>query len=153
MIKISRLADYAVVILVSMVEEKKSLITAGEISNITALPVPTVAKVLKIMAKSGIVDSVRGASGGYRLSRPPSEINVADIVSSVDGPIALTACVDKREVLCDYAGTCLVEGRWREVNAAIAHALQAVALSDMIALPGAQCCKTPARKELSDGYF
>ena len=68
--------------------------TSPGIAATTGIPEPTVAKVLKTLAAGGLVASQRGARGGYRLLRPLSAIPVADVIAAVDGPIALTACVE-----------------------------------------------------------
>jgi Rrf2 family protein len=95
------------------------------------VPEPTVAKVLKALAGANLVASQRGAHGGYRLARPLDTISVADVISAVDGPIALTACVDGGAGGCDVQSMCAVKGRWDLVNAAIRGALTAITLADM----------------------
>ena len=132
MIKISRLADYAVVILATMSKTPAELMTAAALSARTSLPEPTVAKVLKLLSKDGLLASVRGASGGYKLSRTADELSVASIVMAVDGPIALTACVEGHNSgECGYQKCCPVKGRWDHVNSAILSALTNVTLADM----------------------
>lgn len=132
MLKISKLADYAVVVLAAMAEGGR--LTAAGLSASTRLPEPTVAKVLKLLAKAGIVSSTRGASGGYALERPVSQVSVAEIIGAVDGPVSLTACVTGTEGACGYAGSCSVRGRWDGVNIAIRTALENVSLQDMTSL-------------------
>lgn len=137
MIKISRLTDYAVVVLSALLKDPKGLMAASAVAGCTGLPEPTVSKVLKLLAKNNLVDSMRGLRGGYRVSVAPESITVADIVMAVDGPIALTACVETSAVSCDYACHCPVKGRWDEVNIAIRSALEGVTLADMLAVePG-----------------
>lgn len=133
MIKVSRLADYAVVILATMVDRRDQLMTTAGISQITHLPEPTVAKILKLLAKEDLLISVRGASGGYKLAFTPTEISVADIVSAIDGPIALTPCVDNHASACGYETCCPVKGRWNPINAAIQNSLENITLADMTA--------------------
>ena len=132
MIKVSKLADYAVVALATLAQSDAAQMTAGGISLKTGLPEPTVAKVLKLLAKDSIVQSIRGVNGGYKLAMSPEAISVAKIVSAVDGPITLTACVDGSSEVCGYQGKCSVKGRWNNVNHAIRGALESVKLSDMI---------------------
>lgn len=134
MIKVSKMADYAVVILSAMARADGALMTSTAIAQASNLPEPTVAKILKLAAGAQILESIRGANGGYRLVKTPSEITVADIVAAVDGPIALTACVDGGEGSCDYQAQCAVRGRWDGVNRAMKQALASVTLADM-ALP------------------
>lgn len=146
MIKISRLADYAVVVLSTLAGKNGELMTASWISENTKLPEPTVAKVLKILAKAGLVASVRGANGGYKLSKTPARIRVADIIEAIEGPISLTACVEGSHEICDYRNHCPVKGRWDDVNIAIRIALESIALSDM--MPGHSFLKLKQGKEL-----
>ena len=89
------------------------------------------AKVLKALASASLVSSQRGARGGYRLMRPLSEITVADVIIAVDGPIALTACVEGSTTCCDVSSVCAVKGRWDLVNDAIQDSLASITLADM----------------------
>lgn len=115
-----------------MPDKTNALMSASEISEKTTLPVPTVAKVLKLLAKGEVIDSVRGANGGYKLARKQREISVYDIVTAVDGPICLTSCVDNIGVACEYTNCCVIKGRWDQVNNVIKDALGNMSLSDMV---------------------
>ena len=135
MLRLSKLTDYAVVVLIRLGEVDRTapdcIQTSPGLSAGTGVPEPTVAKVLKALATSGLVVSQRGARGGYRLMRPLSAITVADVIIAVDGPIALTACVDGSTSGCDVSSVCAVRGRWDLVNAVIQEALSAITLADM----------------------
>jgi FeS assembly SUF system regulator len=140
MLRLSKLTDYAVVVLIRLSEgERASGRCVGEeavqtspgIAAVTGVPEPTVAKVLKALAGASLVLSQRGARGGYRLARPLTDISVADVIAAVDGPIALTACVDGGAGGCDVQSMCAVRGRWDLVNAAIRSALTEITLSQM----------------------
>ncbi|MHB1303231.1 MAG: SUF system Fe-S cluster assembly regulator [Acidiphilium sp.] len=133
MLRLSRLTDYAVVVLVRLAQADK-VETAPGIAAATGIPEPTVAKVLKGLAQSGLVASQRGAHGGYRLIRALSAIPVADVILAIDGPIALTACVEGAHSSCDSISLCPMAGRWGVVNDAISEALSSITLADM--LPG-----------------
>ena len=133
MIKFSRLADYAVVVLAILAKNDKELMAASSLSCQSGLPEPTVAKVLKKLSKNGVVISIRGASGGYKLAYSKEEITVAQIVTAVDGPVALTACVEESKDECCYTGCCPVKGRWDRVNVAVKNALSDITLADMMA--------------------
>ena len=100
MLRLSKLTDYAVVVLVRLSRET-GVQTSPGIAATTGIPEPTVAKVLKTLAAGGLVASQRGARGGYRLLRPLAAIPVADVIAAVDGPIALTACVEGSTVECE----------------------------------------------------
>jgi FeS assembly SUF system regulator len=132
MFRLSKLTDYAVVVLVRLAGDEPvqgAVQTSPGISCATGIPEPTVAKVLKAMAGKGLVTSLRGARGGYRLSRSLASIPVAEVIEAIDGPIALTACVDGGD--CESQCLCPMRGRWDPVNAAIRTALGAITLADM----------------------
>jgi FeS assembly SUF system regulator len=130
MLRLSKLTDYAVVVLVRL-SRADGVQTSPGIAASTGIPEPTVAKVLKTLAASGLVASQRGARGGYRLMRSLAAIPVGDVIEAVDGPIALTACVDGSAVECESRGLCPMHGRWDPVNDAIQQALSMITLADM----------------------
>ena len=135
MIRLSRLTDYSVVVLGRLAAERGRDVgptTAAEIAEATLLPAPTVAKILKLLARGEVVLSHRGHQGGYSLARDPDAITVADIVTALDGPIALTACVDGHEGDCSVENMCAIRGHWDAVNTAVRSALDSVTLADMI---------------------
>ena len=129
MLRLSKLTDYAVVVLVRLSYGEKVQTSPG-IAASTGIPEPTVAKVLKALAAGGLVASQRGPRGGYRLMRPLAAIPIADVIAAIDGPIALTACVDGH-LGCESLDLCPMRGRWDPVNEAIQHALSAITLADM----------------------
>jgi FeS assembly SUF system regulator len=134
MLRMSKLADYSFILLAQMVSENKPSWAASELADRTTLPAPTVAKLMKVLAKAGIVTGQRGATGGYRLAAPAKEISVARIVEAVDGPIALTDCVVEGETHdCAVKSMCPMHGGWGKVNSAMRVALDNVFLSDLIA--------------------
>src|SRR5262245_32855867 len=132
MIKVSKMTDYAVVILATLARIDGSVMTASGVSARSGLPEPTVAKVLKTLNRGGLLESTRGASGGYRLALTPEKVSVAAIIDAVDGPVSLTACVDGNPENCGYESKCPVKGRWDGVNRAVRAALDNVTLADMI---------------------
>jgi FeS assembly SUF system regulator len=131
MLKLSRLTDYAVVALVHL-GGAETVETSPGIAAAIGIPEPTVAKVLKALANQGLVVSQRGAHGGYRLGRKLRDIPVAEVIVAIDGPIALTSCVDGA-VGCESQSLCPVAGRWDPVNDAIRDALSGITLADMAA--------------------
>jgi FeS assembly SUF system regulator len=134
MLRLSKLTDYAVVVLLRLSDSEPGdpVQTSPGIATHTGVPEPTVAKVLKALASAQLVSSQRGARGGYRLMRPLDDIAIADVIAAIDGPIALTACVDGSAAsCCDVQGLCGVRGRWDLVNDTVRHALESITLSDM----------------------
>ncbi len=114
MLRLSKLADYAVVVLIRLAEGERCcpdasrfgmdpVQTSPGIALATGVPEPTVAKVLKALAGAGLVASQRGARGGYRLCKPLHAIAISDVITAIDGPIALTACVDGHQGTCEVA--------------------------------------------------
>lgn len=132
MIKLSKLTDYAVVVLAQMALSRDTLHSAVFLAEKTGLPEPTVAKVLKLLARGGIIVSTRGANGGYKLAAAPEATSMAAIITALDGPIALTACVHGSDECCTHAVACPVKGQWNPVNEAMKNALESVSLSQMI---------------------
>jgi FeS assembly SUF system regulator len=130
MLRLSKLTDYAVVVLVRLADSA-GVQTSPGIAASTGIPEPTVAKVLKTLAASGLVISQRGAHGGYKLLRPLGSIPIADVIAAIDGPIALAACVDGSATECESQSLCPVRGRWDPVNDAIQQALTSISLADM----------------------
>ena len=132
MLRLSKMNDYAVVVLGHMAS-RPGLVAAPEIADGTGLPASTVSQVLKKLAHAGLVVSHRGAHGGYSLGRPAAAISVADLVAALEGPVALTACVDAADGECEVETLCPLRGSWNRVNAAIRAALESVTLADMLA--------------------
>ncbi len=131
MFRLNRLTDYGVVVLTQMSRNPDDLRTAPQIAQETGVPLPTVAKLLNALAHGSLIESHRGAAGGYTLNRPAEEITVAEIIQALEGPIALTACVEGSEDDCDVASLCPMRGNWDRVNKAIFGALSEVTLADM----------------------
>lgn len=139
MIRLSRLTDYAIVIVAELARQPGQLQAAAGLSVRTGIPEPTVAKVLKILARSAVVDSARGVNGGYVINRGANDISIAELVEAMNGPITLTACVDDGADDCIIMNQCLLRGRWHPVNAAIRTAFSNVKLADMLGAPQAGC--------------
>ncbi|MBI3419302.1 MAG: SUF system Fe-S cluster assembly regulator [Proteobacteria bacterium] len=131
MLKLSKLTDYAVVLLTHIVRREGVVATAPSLCEATHLPQPTVAKILKMLAHGGLLNAQRGASGGYVLAREARAISIAEIITVMDGPIHLTECADNDSHECQMSNTCAMHGRWNHVNHAIRTALQNVSLYDM----------------------
>ncbi|HSK39651.1 MAG TPA: SUF system Fe-S cluster assembly regulator [Arenibaculum sp.] len=137
MIRLSKLADYAVVVMAQMARGPACVHTVSQLAETTGVPAPTVAKLLKALTQGGLMVSHRGASGGYTLARPADRISIADIIAALEGPIAITSCVDGAEGGCGVESLCLVRGNWDKVNRAVRRALEEVSLADMSFRPPA----------------
>jgi FeS assembly SUF system regulator len=124
-------ADYAIVLLTRMAGVPESQLNASEIAGQTGLPQPIVSKILKLLARREILVSHRGAKGGYRLARAASDISVAQIIEAVEGPIAITECVDETPGECSQEPVCPVRSNWQQINHAVRSALEQITLQEM----------------------
>lgn len=131
MLRLSKLTDYATVILTYMAKTANQQHAAMEIAETTGINLPTVSKILKILVKANIVGSIRGAKGGYMLARAPEFISVATVISALEGPIALTECSITHHD-CEQASGCEIKGNWGLINQAINNTLEAITLADMV---------------------
>ena len=134
MMRLSRLADFAVVLMTHVAQHHERVHTASEAAVATQLPTPTVAKVLARLCREGLLTSIRGVKGGYRLARPPAEIPVGAIVNALDGPIALTQCIKLGAGRCEVEAVCPSRVGLHRINVAVRKALDDVSLAD-IAMP------------------
>lgn len=133
MLRITKMTDYAVLVLSDLVRpESGGSCAAPDLASRTGIPQPTVSKVLKLLARGGLVVSERGKNGGYRLSRAPDAITVADIVDTVEGPIAVTECSTVVRGCCELEGRCPTETNWLRINDAIRQTLRGISLADMV---------------------
>ena len=131
MIKLSRMADYAVVLMTQLAREPEALRTAAELSQSCGLPQPTVSKILKQLAQAELLVSYRGAKGGYLLARTAGGISMADVIGAVDGPIALTDCIGPDGLVCEIEALCPTRTNWQSINDAMIQALSSVSLAEM----------------------
>ncbi|HXV25355.1 MAG TPA: SUF system Fe-S cluster assembly regulator [Alphaproteobacteria bacterium] len=131
MIRLSRLADYGLVLMGRMAVEPSTVHTAVGLAEDTQLPMPTVAKLLVRLTQGGLLISHRGAKGGYELARGASAITVADIVVAVDGPIALTQCLEHGPGNCEVEPICPTRHGWNRLNDAVKRALTEVSLAEL----------------------
>ena len=128
--RLSSMADYAVVTLCAAARHCGGARTsATELAEETGLPLPTVQKVVSQLSKAGLLRSSRGAGGGLQLARPAAAISLADIVEAIEGPIALTSCVESGRHDCAIEGTCSVRPHWGLVNETLRGALADVPLT------------------------
>ena len=131
MLRITKQTDYGIVLLTRMAQSREGLHTAGDLAGESHLPAPMVSKILKTLAREGILESHRGVKGGYTLKRETEEISVADIVTAIEGPIGITECIDDTPGECGYASFCGLRSNWNQINAAIRDALEGITLAEM----------------------
>jgi FeS assembly SUF system regulator len=130
MLKISRLADYGTVLMHALTKNESSKLNAKQLADSSRVPLPTVSKLLKQLCEAGLVESERGVQGGYRLSRSPEHISVSDVISAIDGGIALTDCA-LSETTCSLIDHCELRGNWQYINEQVSHLLSQISILDM----------------------
>jgi FeS assembly SUF system regulator len=144
MLRVSKLTDYATIVMTCLVDAGDGVLSAQCLAARARLEVPTVSKLLKQLAQAGLVVSTRGINGGYRLTRTPQRISIADIVIAMEGPIGMTEC-SAHAGLCDHEPHCGVRVNWQRINQAIAGALESVTLADMVKSPPKRAVAIPLR--------
>lgn len=130
MLRLSKLADYGTQVMTYMARDL-AVHSASEVSTGLGIGAPTVSKILKMLVRKNLVDSVMGAKGGYMLARHPAEISIAEIIHAMDGPISITEC--SGTTTCDRESTCSTRSNWQGINHIIQDALEKVNLAEMIA--------------------
>lgn len=136
MLRISKLTDYATVLLAELAKQDPwhQRVAASELAEATALELPTAAKVLKTLARAGLVESSRGVNGGYCLAQSPDSMSVAAIIAAMEGPIALTEC-GLEPGLCPREQHCSLRGHWLQIGLAVQRALTELTLADLARPP------------------
>lgn len=143
--RLSSMADYAVVMMSAAARhcgtsslagpagKKGARINAAQLAEETGLPAPTVQKLVSKLSAAGLLKSVRGAGGGFKLARPAAAISLADIVEAVEGPIAMVTCseAERDGHTCTLEPACTVRPHWPQVNAALRGALAGVPLTQL----------------------
>ncbi len=137
MLRVTKLTDYATVVLTVLAARRDDVISAAELAELAGLEITTVAKLLKPLAHAGLVSPFRGSHGGYRLARQAEAITLVDIVEAMEGPLGMTEC-SLHAGTCGIEHSCGVRANWRQINDVIADALRDVTLAQMLAPPPAR---------------
>ena len=133
----SKLTDYGTVVLAQLARlddgrhGERAFVSAAEIASATGLGLPTVSKLLKALARAGLVTSTRGAHGGYQLARAARNISAASVIDALEGPVSITEC-SGHDSHCDFEEFCNVGGAWQRINVAIRRALNDISLEDLV---------------------
>ena len=149
MLRISKLADYGTVVMVYLAKHPDALCSARDIASHTHITVPMVSKLLKRLTAAGLLTSVRGVSGGYRLKRPAEDISVAQIIYALEDQRGLTECSVKHSE-CSLQGVCHIQGNWQLISHAIESALDSVSLK-ALAKPTLQAVEVDRIRQLASG--
>lgn len=129
MLRLSKQTDYATVLLSHMATAPERVCNVNELALATHVSAPMASKTLKILAREGLLTSERGANGGYRLSRSPAEISIADVVRAIEGPIAVTQCSSRDG--CSLQSHCQIRPHWQVINHAIINSLKQLSLAEL----------------------
>jgi len=134
-IRLSKLADYGIVIATHMARHGDGQLTTPEIAVATAIPQPMASKILKLLTRADVLASHRGVKGGYGLARPAADITVAEVIEALEGPIAITSCLDEagpgEDGDCSLVRLCPARANWQRINGAIRVALESITLAEM----------------------
>ena len=137
MLRISKMSDYAILLMVELARDGETL-SAHTLADRIRVEVPTASKLLKLLAGAGLLESFRGISGGYCIKRPAGQISVAAVIAAIEGPIAMTEC-SVEPGLCHQEDHCSLRSNWRRISVAVNHALESVSLAEMsVPLPKAR---------------
>jgi len=131
MIRITKQTDYGIVLMTHLAADPERLYNAPDLAMEAGLPLPMVSKILKLLTRDGLLVSHRGVKGGYTLSRPPAEITVDEIITSLEGPVAITECIEHSPGECEHERLCPTRGNWRLINQAVRQALERITLAEM----------------------
>lgn len=132
MFRISRLTDYGILTLTYLARDPDlAKHNARDVAEQLHLPLPTVSKILKVLARSGLLVAHRGVRGGFGLARPAKAITIAEIITALEGPIALTVCGDDTTHDCAIEQHCPCRDNWQKINHAVRGALDKITLADM----------------------
>jgi FeS assembly SUF system regulator len=137
MIRLSRITDYGIVLMVRLAQNPDD--EARNARNLAAeadLPAPVVSKVLKTLAREGLLSSQRGSKGGYTLARNAEDISVPEMITALEGPISLTEC-SAHPGTCSQELSCDVREPWQRINTAVHDALSEITLADLATPEGA----------------
>lgn len=134
MLRMSKLADYAALMLATMAERPDAHYTASELAAETGISPPTVSKLLKTLGHAALVTSRRGAHGGYSLARAPAAISAVDVIEAIEGPLAVTECT-LAPGICDLETTCQLSSQWQHLSVAVRRAMAKITLEDLIGDP------------------
>ncbi len=149
MVRLGKLTDYAVFIMAHLANDNNTR-SAKYLSDKTGIPEPTVAKILKKLSKGGVLKSIRGASGGYKVDENIKEISLLDIINLIEGSVAMVACAGgskEKTDKCLGRNKCIVKSKWMKVNNDISDILHNVKLVDMIDDDHRGCDKIKFRAE------
>lgn len=106
-------------------------ITLKDISARQEVSVKYLEQIVSVLSKAGMLKSVRGPSGGYKLTKSPEQYTVGDILRVTEGSLAPVACLDSPQNDCPRAETCATLGFWQELYDAVRGVVDKTTLADL----------------------
>ncbi|MEZ7978583.1 MAG: SUF system Fe-S cluster assembly regulator [Myxococcota bacterium] len=132
MFKLSKTTDYGIVLMAELASDSsRATQNARELAASSELPVPMVSKVLKVLAKEGLLISQRGSKGGYSLAGEPDSMPVSEMIRVLEGPLALTDCA-LGPARCEHESGCAVREPWQQISRVVEQALAGITLADLV---------------------
>ena len=133
--RVSAKGEYALLALYELAREYGStgVLTIDEISRRQEIPHPFLVQILQDLKRSGLVDSRRGAGGGYRLAFHPSDVSIGQVIRLIDGPILPLKCsLTSTASVCPRQGQCPISYVWDDVRSAIENVLDQTTFDDVL---------------------
>jgi Rrf2 family protein len=143
MLALTKRTEYALMALCHMARRPEALTSAREIAARHNVPLPLLMNVLKQLQQNELLESVRGARGGYRLARSPADINLAEVVAATERPVRLVACVGDEDradgdsdaapeqVRCELECSCPIREPLRVVHRLFEQFVRRITLADL----------------------
>ena len=132
MFRLSKTTDYGIVLMAQLASSPdRAPQNARELAHSADLPIPMVSKILKALAREGLLVSQRGSKGGYQLARPPEALTVSEMIRVLEGPVALTDCAIG-PALCSHESLCSVREPWQRISRIVEQALADLTLADLV---------------------
>lgn len=139
MLRITKQADYGIVLMTHFGSASDGdFLSAKGLAFKTGLPLPMVSKILKLLTKSGLLVSTRGATGGYALARASEDIRLLEMITALEGPVAMTECSEEESHSCPIESSCRTRVNWKLINQVVHNALDGITLAQMIS-PAPAC--------------
>ncbi len=131
--KISTKGRYAVRVMLDLAAHNTGeYITVKTIAERQDISEKYLEQIISVLNKGGFVRSVRGAQGGYRIAKEPSDYTVGSILRLTEGSLAPVACLDSAENECERCDTCETLDVWRQLADAINRVVDGVTLQDLL---------------------
>ena len=131
MLKVTRLADYAVAIIYAFSGSEKEILSSQDIIKKTKLHKATVNKLLAQLVKKNFLEPFRGTKGGYRLKKGLDNISIRELIEAIEGPVLLTDCMNKNANTCNLFSVCNTKYIWNFVNTEINNTLENIKIKDI----------------------